>query len=218
MGDLLVARGDQPVLGREAHARHRDDAPADVGVAEHGGDAGDVERRHDHDGGFVLARGRELQRVEHVRQQLVVLEHRGLGLGRRPAGEEQHRGGLGGIREGATAVLLGVEPVRRGHDHGLDPGEELLEGRLGQAVVERRVADARPGGAEEARGHDRAVGLHDREPLGARAVDPVGDGAGDLAELLVGEAVGPAPEGETVAEGVGRHLEDHGDVHSSPPG
>ena len=91
-------------------------------------------------------------------------------------------------------------------------------GRLGEAVVERRVADARPGGAEEARGHDRAVGLHEREPLGARAVDPVGDGAGDLAELLVGEAVGPVPEGETVAEGIGRHLEDHGDVHSSPPG
>ena len=49
-------------------------------------------------------------------------------------------------------------------------------------------------------------------------VTKAGDGAGDLAELLVGEAVGPAPEGETVAEGIGRHLEDHGDVHSSPPG
>ena len=78
VGDALVARGDEPVLGGEAHARHRHDAPADVGVAEHRGDAGDVERRHDHDGGFVLTRRRELQRVEHVREQLVVLEHRGL--------------------------------------------------------------------------------------------------------------------------------------------
>ena len=39
-----------------------------------------------------------------------------------------------------------------------------------------------------------------------------GDGAGDLAELPVGEAVGPAPEGETVAEGIGRHLPDVGEV------
>ena len=107
----LVACGDQPVLGREAHARHRHDAPADVGVAEHRGDARRRGTAARHDGGFVLAGGRELERVEHVREELVVLEHRGLRLGRRAAGEQQHRGPLGGVGEGATAAVLGVDPV-----------------------------------------------------------------------------------------------------------
>ena len=54
VGDLLVAGGGEPLLGGEAHAGQRHDAPADVGVAEHRGDAGDVERRRRHDGRFVL--------------------------------------------------------------------------------------------------------------------------------------------------------------------
>ena len=69
-----------------------------------------------------------------------------------------------------------VEPVGGGDDRGLDPGDQLLELGLGQPVVERGVAHPRPGGAEEGRGHERAVGLHEREPLGAGAVDPIGDG------------------------------------------
>ncbi len=214
----LVACGEQPVFGREADARDRHDAPADVGVAEHGGDAGDVERRHDDDGGFVVAGGGEFERVEHVGEELVVLEDRGLRLGRRAAREQEHRGPLGGVGEGAIAAVLHVEPVGCGHDRRLDPRHQLLERGLGKAVVERRVADAGPRGAEERGGHDRAVGLHQREALGAGAVDPVGDGAGSGAELLVGEAFGPGPERDPVPEGVGRHLEDHGDVHGSPPG
>ena len=127
VGDALVARGDQPVLGREAHAGHGHDAPTDVGVAEHRGDAGDVERRHHHDGGFVLAGRRELERVEDVGEQLVVLEDRGLGLGRRAAGEEEHRGGVGRVGEGAVAAALVVEPVRGGDDRRLDAAEQRLE-------------------------------------------------------------------------------------------
>ena len=88
---------------------------------------------------------------------------------------------------------------------------------LGQAVVERRVAHAGPRGAEQRGGHDRRVGLHERQALGAGAVDPLGDAAGGGAQGLVGEAVGAGAVREAVPEGVGRHLEDHGDVHEWPP-
>ena len=64
VGDALVAHDAEPVLRGEAGERH--DAAADVGGAQQRGHAGDVERRHRHDGGLVLARRAELERVEHV--------------------------------------------------------------------------------------------------------------------------------------------------------
>ena len=53
--------------------------------------------------------------------------------------------------------------------------------------------------------------------VGVRVGDPLRDRAGGSTQLLVGEPVVPAADGDPVAHAVGRHLEEHRDVHGVDP-
>ncbi len=92
-----------------------------------------------------------------------MLEHGRLRSGRRAAREEQDRGELGRVGERALGPTFGVDPMRAGSDRRRDPREELVERRVGETVVQRRVAHAGPRGAEERGGDDGAVRLDERE-------------------------------------------------------
>ena len=93
VGDRLVAHELHPLLGVEALELH--DPASGVGGRQHRGHRGDVVRRHADDGGLVLARAPELERVHEVRRQVQVAEDRGLRLAGGAAGEQQHRGVVG---------------------------------------------------------------------------------------------------------------------------
>ena len=175
VGDALTPGDLDPFLGGEAREGH--DAPADVGGAQHRGDARDVERRHRHDRGFVLAGAGELERVEHVREQLVVAQHRGLRRRRRATREQQHRGRLGRAGELARVGEVGVDPARRCDHRGLETRDELVELRVGQPEVQRRVAHPRPRRTEQRGGHDRRqrVDHRDRRRATMVFVDPLRD-------------------------------------------
>ena len=145
-----------------------------------------------------------------------MLEERGLRCRRRTAREQQDGGKVGGLGKRPLGSALGVDPVRAGGDRRLDPCDQLLERRVREAVVERGIAHAGPGGSEEDGRDHWAVGLDQGQVLGARVLDAVGDGA-RAPEALVGEAVVGVADGDAVAEGVRGHLEDHGEVHGGPP-
>ena len=100
-------------------------------------------------------------------------QHGGLGLPRRPAGEEQHgrvlgvavaQGGGGtvghqelGPRDQREAGDVPAQARRHGGLHHGQPGRGALEDGpelgVGQAVVHRDIGDVGPGGAEQADGH-----------------------------------------------------------------
>ena len=172
---LLVARRDDPLLGREA--RERDDAAPHVGGAEHRGDARDVERRHREQDGFVLVGGRELDRVEDVGQELVVLEHRRLRRRRGAAREQQDRGSFRVVGEGTQRGRAGRggDPGRVvvDHDGGLEPLDQLRPHRVGEPEVHRRVAHARPRGAEQRHRQHRSVRQREDEARGAGPLEAV---------------------------------------------
>ena len=215
--DPFALGGGDPLLGGELRERH--DAPTDVGGAQHCGDTRDVERRDRDDRGFVLTRAPELERVEHVREQLVVAQHRGLRRCRRATREQQDRGDLGRIRELARDVVGGVDPVRRRDHRGLEPRDQLVELRVGQAEVQRRVAHARPRGTEQRRGHHRGqrIDHRDRGRATVVVVDTLCHRPRGASELGVSDAVVETTERDAVAQRIGGHLEDHGDVHRILP-
>ncbi len=93
VGDGLRGGQVHPGLGRELG--QVDQAPARPHRGQHGRDAGDVVRRDAHQGGVVGVGPHELDRLEHVAGEVAMAQHGGLGLPRRPAGEEQHGRVLG---------------------------------------------------------------------------------------------------------------------------
>ena len=125
VGDRLGRRQVHPGLGRELG--QIDQAPARPHRGQHGRDAGDVVRRDAHQGGVVGVGPHELDRLEHVAGEVAVAQHGGLGLPRRPAGEEQHgrvlgvavaRGAAGRrpprTRPGEISDRPAMSPPRRG--------------------------------------------------------------------------------------------------------
>ena len=146
-------------------------------------------------------------------------EHCGLGCGRRAAREQQHRGELGGAGELEGFVAGALDPIGRGDDGGLESFEHRPQLIVGQPEVERGIRDACPRGPEQCRGNERREWLHQRHRAHVRVVGthPTSDRVRGAAQVGVREPVVAVAERDAVAERVGRHLEDHGDVHGVPP-
>ena len=210
VGDRLGRRQLQPVVGVEA--RHRYDAPTDVSRRQHGGDTGDMERGDGDEGGLLLSRRSELERVEEVGGQVVVVEHGRLG-GRRRTRREQQDGGARGLVDEGQTVIAPVRPRLIETGRGLEPGQKFGLGRRRQPEVERCVADTRPTGAEEGDGEVVAVRQQRRQRGCCRIRRAKALSNAPRRSAHIGER--HVTDSSPVPEAVGRHLQDHGDVHTT---
>ena len=84
-GDLLRARQFDPGFGREVGELYG--AAAGIDGAQHGGDSGDVVRRHTDQRGLRSVRRHEIDATEDVRDEMFLPQHRRLRRSRRAAGE-----------------------------------------------------------------------------------------------------------------------------------
>ena len=165
-----------------------------------------------------------------------VAQHRSLGFRRRAAGEEQH-GDLLGVDEWMFARdrfgdgrgelvlrhhVLGaarLQPldfvVVGDHQPAGDPPEDPVQLLVRGPVVDRRERHARQRGTEQR--HRQHVGVQPEvaDDLGPALLEVDGGPPRPLEELGGADAAVVGAEDDAVGVALGRHLEQHGDVHGA---
>jgi hypothetical protein len=236
VGDAVPAHGPHPAGGVEL-AQVDEPAPQ-VEVAQEVGQPGHVVGRHAHEDGLVVARRPVLHGADHVRRQVPVAQHRGLGRGGGAAGVEQDRrvvglgrdltgGGAGGAGPGGSHERLGLQhPVppdgqgaRRvalGDHHDVaERDQQVVELVVAEPVVERHERHAGRGRREQPEREGQAVGAHVGQGRCPGGVLGAGPGAGQ--QLAGGEAVGAGLHHHLVTPPGGGHVEQQEQVHRRDP-
>ena len=236
VGDALVRRQLHPGGGLEGRQVH--DATPRVQRAQHRRDAGDVVRGHADQLRLRRLAAEELDARDDVGDEMPVAQDRRLGLRRGAAREEQH-GDLLGVDEGVLAgdrlgdgrgeLRLGDDVSRTDgvealdlfvvgdHDPAGDTAEDAAQLLVGGAVVDRRERDARQRRTEER--HRQRVRVQPEVPddFGAGLLEVDGGPPGALEELGGGDATVVGAEDDALGVTLGRHFEQHGDVHDGVP-
>ena len=103
------------------------------------------------------------------------------------------------------------------HDAAGDAAEDAAQLLVGGAVVERRERDAGQRGTEER--HRQRVGVQAEvaDDLGAALLEVDGSPPGPLEEIRGGDPPVMRTENDAVGVALGRHFEQHGDVHDGVP-
>ena len=224
---------DGGIEGRQVH-----DATSRVERAQHRRNAGDVVRGDADQLRLGRLAAEELDARDDVGHEVPVAQDRRLGLRRGAAREEQH-GDLFGVDEGMLAGHgLGDGRFERrfgddvggadgneaihllvvgDHDAALDAADDAPQLLVGGAVVERREGHARQRGAEER--HRQRVGVQPEvaDDHGSALLEVDGGPAGALEQAGGGDAAFVGTEDDALGVTLGRHFEQHGDVHDGVP-
>ena len=236
VGDPLVRGEAHPRAGLEGRQVH--DATPGVERAQHRRDPRDVVRRHADQLRLRRLAAQELDARDDVGDQVPVAQHRRLGLRRRAAREQQH-GDLLGVDEGVLPghrlgdgrgelalrhdVVRSARPepvhlvVVGDHEPAGDASEDARQLLVGGSIVHRRERHPRQRGPEQR--HREHVGVHPEvaDDLGPALLEVDGGPPGALEELGGGDAAVMGAEDDAPRVTLGRHLEQHGDVHEGLP-
>jgi hypothetical protein len=189
--DPLPPHGPQPLRGVERRQVHH--AAPGVEVRQQARQPGDVVRRHRDQRRVALPGRPELDRVQHVREQVPVPQHGGLGLGGRPACIQERGDRVLLVRERCRGAVVTRIP-RRGHAR--------RSGRAGRAQQSVEIALAEYQGP----------GMTPHKPVELGPAEPVVD----RNERHPGQR---RPEqGDRVREMVGAQVQDRRIVPEPPGG